>query len=68
MVTSVDIYVRGTTGQVIIITLSVGKAGVSKIFTAKEDPGTLVVLMKDNILTYSGFPFICEKEYKEKED
>jgi len=67
MIENVDVYVRGAAG-VGVVTLTVGKGGITKIFTAKEDPNTLVVLMKDNILTYSGFPFICDKAYKEKED
>jgi len=62
MINSVTVYVSGEA-----ITLTVGKE-VTKIFTAKEDPQTIVVLMKDSIVTYTGFPFICDKAYKEKED
>jgi len=61
MINAVKIWVNGKE-----LDLVVGSVGITKIFVSKEDSGTLVVLMKDEIVTYTGFPFICTKDYKEK--
>lgn len=46
--------------------LVVGTKGVQKIFFDKENPLRLVVLTEDNIVTYTGFVVIEQKDYKEK--
>jgi len=53
------------------IEVTVGKGGVKKIFTDKENSNSVVILHTDGITTYTGFSFICEKSYKDfgsKED
>jgi len=46
--------------------LVVGTKGVKKIFFDQEYPLRLVVLTEDNIVTYTGFVVIEQKDYKEK--
>jgi len=46
---------------------TVGSKGIKKIFNDSKDPLTVVILTDDNIVTYTNFPFIMLKDYKEKE-
>jgi len=45
-----------------------GVDGVSNIFASKEEPSTLVVLSKEGITSYTGFPFLLERDYASKKD
>lgn len=42
-----------------------GADGVSNVFAG--DKGELVVLTKDGIVSYSGVPFVLERDYKSKD-
>jgi len=44
-----------------------GVDDVTNVFASKDN-AELVVLTKEGIVTYSGFPFIVERDYKKKED
>lgn len=50
------------TGQS-LIELHSGVDGVKKIFFDRDDLSTLVVTTEDNIVTYRGFSYICQKAY-----
>lgn len=43
-----------------------GTDGVSNVFSAKDNAQSLVVLTKDGIVSYTGFPFVIERDYKDK--
>jgi len=44
-----------------------GVDGVKKIFFDKEDKSTVVITTDENIVTYSGFLYVCGKAYKQSE-
>jgi len=58
---NVKIWIEGKTHAFIA-----GKDGVKSVFIG--DNGEAVVLLDDGIQTFSGFPFVLEREYAEKKD
>jgi len=65
MIQHVKVYFPGD-GK-LLIELHVGTLGVNKMFFDKENPETLVCLNEEGIVTYTGFLFVCLKDYKPKE-
>jgi len=51
----------------VVVEVVVGEKNVRNIFPDKDDSNTLVVLNAENIVTYTGMPYILVKEYKVKE-
>lgn len=43
-----------------------GKSGITKIFTDREIPNTVVVLTENGIFQYGNVTYVAEKDYAEK--
>jgi len=48
------------------VVFEAGKAGVKNVFPDAEVAGTLVVVYEDEIVKYSGIPFVHTNPRKEK--